>query len=165
MALDPNQEAFVVHIATLFRLMEINPDRKVQIAALIADEASVSIPVEYSDFEDVFSKESTAVLLEHTKINTYAIDLEEGKQLPYGPIYSLEPMELETFKTYIETNLTNSFIHPSKSPAGALILFNKKPDRSLWLCVNYQGLNNITIKNRYPLPLVGESLDCLDRAK
>ena len=56
------------------------------------------------------------------------------------------------------------FILP-KSPAGAPILFDKKPDGSLCLCVDYWGLNNITIKNRYPLPLVGESLDRLGRAK
>ena len=124
-ALDPDQEAFVVHVATLSSSMEVHPDR-VQVAALIADEAPVAIPAEYSDFEDVFSKESAAVLPEHTEINTHAIDLEEGKQPPYGPIYSLGPMELETLKTYIETNLANGFIRPSKSPVGAPILFDKK---------------------------------------
>ena len=74
-------------------------------------------------------------------------------------------MELETLKTYIKTNLANGFIRPFKSPAGAPILFNKKPDRSFRLCVDYRGLNNITIKNRYPLPLIGESLDRLGRAR
>ena len=77
----------------------------------------------------------------------------------------LGPVELETLKTYIETNLANGFICPSKSPAGAPILFNQKPDGSLWLCINYRGLNNLTIKNRYPLPLIGESLDWLGWAK
>ena len=74
-------------------------------------------------------------------------------------------MELETLKTYIETHLKTRFIRPSKSPAGAPILFDKKPDGSLRLCVDYRGLNNLTIKNRYPLPLIGESLDRLGRAK
>ena len=161
-ALDPNQEAFVVHVAT--SSME-HSDRGVQVAALIADEAPITIPAEYSDFEDVFSKESAAVLPEHTEINTHAIDLEEGKQPPYGPIYSLGPVELETLKTYIKTNLANGFICPSKSPAGTPILFDKKPDGSFCLYVDYQGLNNITIKNQYPLLLVGESLDRLDHAK
>ena len=68
-------------------------------------------------------------------------------------------------KTYIETNLANSFIRPSKSPAGAPILLDRKLDRSLRLCVDYRGLNNITIKNQYLLPLIGESLDQLGRAK
>ena len=164
-ALDLDQEAFVVHVATLFSSMEVHPDREVQVAALIADKAPVAIPAEYSDFEDVFSKESATVLPEHTEINTHAIDLEEGKQPPYGPIYSLGPVELETLKTYIETNLANDFICLSKSPAVAPILFDKKPEGSLWLCVNYRGLNNITIKSWYPLLLVGESLDSLGRVK
>ncbi len=74
-------------------------------------------------------------------------------------------MELETLKTYIETHLKPGFIRPSKSPVGASILFDKKPDSSLRLCVDYQGLNNLSIKNRYPLPLIDEALDYLGRAK
>ena len=92
-------------------------------------------------------------------MNENAIELEEGKQPPFGPIYSLEPVELETLKTYIEINLANGFIRPSKSPAGALILFDRKLDGSLRLYVDYRDFNNITIKNRYPLLLIGESLD------
>ena len=151
----------MIHVATFFQ----HPERGVQIAALIADKAPVTVPAKYSDFEDVFFKESAAVLPEHTEINTHAIDLKEGKQPPYGPIYSLGPVELETLKAYIETNLANGFIRPLKSSAGTPILFDKKSDGSLRLCVNYRGLNNITIKNGYLLPLVGESLDRLGRAK
>ena len=132
---------------------------------MIAEEAPIKVLAEYSDFADVFSPDLATEFPEHTEINTHAIDLEESKQPPYGPIYSLGPVELETLKTYIETNLANDFIRPSKSPAGAPILFDKKQDGSLRLCVDYRGLNNITIKNRYPLPLVGESLDRLGRAK
>ena len=98
-------------------------------------------------------------------MNEYAIKLEEGKQPSFGLIYNLDSVELETLKTYIETNLANGFIRPSKSHMGAPILFDKKPDRSLWLCVDYWGLNNITIKNQYPLFLIGESLNQLGRAK
>ncbi len=57
------------------------------------------------------------------------------------------------------------FIQPSKSLAGALILFDKKLDNSLCLCIDYQGLNNLTIKNQYPLPLISKSLDRLGWAK
>ena len=73
-------------------------------------------------------------------------------------------MELETLKAYIKNNLINNFIRPSKSPAGAPILFDKKPDGSQKLCVDYQGSNNLTTKNWYPLSLVGESLDRLGQA-
>ncbi len=98
-------------------------------------------------------------------MNEHTIKLIEGKQPPYRPIYALSPVELETLKTYIETHLKTEFIRPSKSPAGAPILFDQKPDGSLCLYVDYQGLDNLTIKNRYPLPLIGESLDRLSWAK
>ena len=74
-------------------------------------------------------------------------------------------MELETLKTYIETNLGNGFIRSFKSHAEAPILLNKKPDESLRLCVDYWGLNNITIKNRYLLPFIGKSLNWLGWAR
>ena len=108
---------------------------------------------------------NAAELPENTRMNEHAIKLEKGKQPLFEPIYSLGLVELETLKTYIEINLANDFIRPSKSPVGAPILFDRKPDGSLCLCVDYWGLNNITIKNRYPLPLIGESLDWLSQAK
>ncbi len=100
-------------------------------------------------------------LLENTGMNEHAIELIKGKQPPYGPIYALSPIELETLKVYIKTHLKTVFIRPSKSPAGAPILFDKKPDDSLRLYMDYRGLNNLTIKNRYSLPLIGKALDCL----
>ena len=163
-ALDEHVEAFVVHVTSLsLNSMSIHPAREAQIASLVAEE--VKIPTEYSDFSDVFSEEKASILPEATELNQHAIELQEGQQPPYGPIYSLGPVELEMLKTYIKTNLANGFIRPSKSPAGALILFVGKPDGSLRLCVDYRGLNNLTIKNQYPLPLIGESLDRLGRAK
>ena len=104
-------------------------------------------------------------LLENTGINEHAIELKEGKQPLFDSIYSLGSVELETLKTYIKTNLANGFIWPSKSPTGVSILFDRKSDRSFCLCVDYWGLNNIIIKNRYLLPLIGELLDWLGRAK
>ena len=74
-------------------------------------------------------------------------------------------MELETLKAYIETNLAYRFIRLSKSPDRAPILFNRKSDGSFRLCVNYRDFNNLTIKNRYPLPLIRKLLDRLERAR
>ena len=121
--------------------------------------------MEYSDYSNVFSAENTAEFPENTEMNEHAIELEDGKPPPFGPIYSLGPVELETLKTYIKTNLVNGFIRPSKSPTGAPILSDRKPDGSLRLCIIYWGLNNITIKNRYLLPFIGESFDRLGQAK
>ena len=104
-------------------------------------------------------------LPEHIGINDHSIDLLDNKQPPYGLIYSLGPVELETLKTYIEANLSSSFIRSSKSPAGAPILFVQKKDGSLRLCINYRGLNNLIIKNCHPLPLIGKWLNRPGRAK
>ena len=165
-ALDENSETFVLHVAALEALEPaIHPSRAPLLAALQQDKAPTEIPPEYADYANVFSPDLAMELPENTGINEHAIELVEGKQPPYGPIYSLGPVELETLKAYIETHLKTGFIRPSKSPAGAPILFDKKPDGSLRLCVDYQGLNNLTIKNRYPLPLIDESLDRLGRAK
>ena len=109
----------------------------------------------------MFSVENVAELPENTGINKYAIKLEEGKQSLFGPIYNLGLVELDTLKTYIMTIMANGFFRPSKSSAGASIFFNWKSIESLHLCVDYQGLNNITIKNQYLLSLIGKSLDWL----
>ena len=148
-ALDENSKTFVVYVTSFNLVLGIYPDREAQIASLLTEE--VKIPDEYLDFIDVFSKKKALVLPERTELNEHAINLEDSKQPPYGPIYSLGPVELEILKTYIETYLKTGFIQPFKSPAGAPILFDKKPDGSFRLYIDYRGLNNLTIKNRYRL--------------
>lgn len=74
-------------------------------------------------------------------------------------------MELETLNAYMEINLKTGFICLFKSSAGASIFFDKKLKKYIRLCVDYWGLNNLTIKNCYALSLIGESLNQLDYAK
>ena len=107
-ALDEKSKTFVVYVVSLNLAPGIHPDRAAQIAFLLTEE--VKIPDKYSDFTDVFSEEKALVLPEHTELNEHAIDLEDGKQPPYRPIYSVGPVELETLKTYIETHLKTGFI-------------------------------------------------------
>ena len=146
--MDENSETFVVHVASLSStLLNVHPFWRPQISGLIVKEALTKVPNEYANFVDVFSPDLAAELPEHTGINDHAIKLDDGQQPPSGPIYSLGPVELKILKAYIETNLANGFIRPFTSPAGAPILFDRKSDGSLQLCVNYRGLNNLTIKN------------------
>ncbi len=98
-------------------------------------------------------------------MNKHAIKFIERKQLPYGPIYALSLMKPKILKAYIKTYPKTGFIQPSKSPVGAFIFFDKNLDGSFCLCVDYWGLNNVTIKNRYPFLLIGEALDQLSRTK
>ena len=74
-------------------------------------------------------------------------------------------MKLKVLKTYIKINLTNGFIWPFKSLVDSLIIFVKKLDKSLWLCIDNKNLNNLSIQNWYSLPLIGKSLDQLSWAK
>ena len=106
--IDENVKAIVVHVNSLGLRMSIHPARKAQFALLLTEK--VTMPTKYLDFADVFSKKSANILLDWTGANEHAIKLEEGKQPSYRPIYSLKPVELETFKTYIETNMPNGFI-------------------------------------------------------
>lgn len=83
-------------------------------------------------------------------INNYAIELLHNQQPLYGPIYSLKPMELKILKAYIENNLVNGFIKPSKCPARVSVFCDTKLDKNPRLYMDYQNLNNLTIKNWYP---------------
>ena len=77
------------------------------------------------------------------------IELEEGTTPPFGPIYSLSPYELRTLHEFIDEHLAYGFIRPTCSLCGAPVLFIKKKDGSLRLCVDFQGLNQIMKKDRY----------------
>jgi hypothetical protein len=122
------------------------------------------VPKAYWEYLDVFSKSNADELPPHRSFD-HQIPLLTSTTPPFGPIYSLSENELKVLREYLDENLKKGFICPSESPAGAPILFVKKKDGSLRLCVDYRGLNNITVKNRYPLPLIGEMLDRLRKAK
>ena len=122
------------------------------------------IPKEFHDFADVFS-EIEARNLPPTRPYDHAINLEPDTKAPWGPIYNMSGPELESLRDFLQDMLGKGFIRASNSPAGAPVLFVKKKDGSLRLCVDYRRLNRITIKNRYPLPLINNILDRLGKVK
>ena len=73
--------------------------------------------------------------------------------------------KLAEMKKYVQTYLENGFIRPSKSLASAPVIFVKRPDGKLRLVVDFRGLNKVTVKNRYPHPLIPKMLDRLHKAK
>ncbi len=111
------------------------------------------------EFLDVFSKEGVVTFAPHCPKVDLNIELQEGKQPPYGPLYPLSPAELKVLRQYLEENLKKGFIQPSKSPAVVPILFVPKKDGTLRLYIDYRGLNAVTIKNRYPLSFINEIMD------
>ena len=142
-AFDLKRETFIVHITSLSAtslsssLLDVHPSCRLQIVGLIIKETSRKVLKKYVDFADVFSPDLASKLPKHTETINYAIELVDDLQPPYGPIYSLEPVKLETLKAFIKTNLANKFIRLSKSPAGAPILFDRKSNGFLQLCVDY----------------------------
>jgi len=123
-----------------------------------------AIPEEYHEYTDVFSKSKAETLAPHCPYDL-RIDLEKDSHPPVGTIYSLSKFKQEALKEFIDENLTNGFIRSTSSPHGALVLFVKKKDGSLWLCVDFRGLNKITKKDRYPLPLISDLLDSPCKAR
>ena len=85
--------------------------------------------------------------------------MEEGAQPPVGPIYSLSAFEQETFKEFIKKNLNMGFIQPTSFLYSIPVLFVKKKDSSLHLCVNFHSLNHISKKDHYLLLLISNLLD------
>jgi len=123
-----------------------------------------AIPEEYHEYADVFSKFKAETLAPHHPYDL-RINLEKDSHLLVGTIYSLSKFEQEALKEFIDENLTNGFIHSTSSPHRAPVLFVKKKDSSLRLCVNFHGLNKITKKDRYPLPLISDLLDSPRKAR
>jgi len=119
---------------------------------------------EYHEYADVFSKSKAETLAPHRPYNL-RIDLEKDSHPLVGTIYSLSKFEQEALKEFIDENLTNGFIRSTSSPHGAPVLFVKKKDGSLRLCVDFRGLNKITKKDRYPLPLISDLLDSPCKAR
>ena len=128
------------------------------------DATQMPLPEEFRDFENRVTASHMDLLPRRTAAD-HAIDLLPNTTPPYGPIYLLSQVELKILREYLDEGLRSGRIRRSKSPAGAPILFVPKKDGKLRLCVDYRGLNRITVKNRYPLPLISEILDRLSDAK
>lgn len=129
-----------------------------------SEELRNMVPTEYHDYLDVFSRQDANTLPPH-RVYDHKIPLVPGKEPPFGPLYSMNREELTALREWLDENLEKGFIRQSSSPAASPVLFVKKKDGSLRLCVDYRGLNAITVKTRYPIPLISETLTKLSRAK
>lgn len=96
--------------------------------------------------------------------NAFTIELEPGTAPVSRAPYRLAPAEMAELKKQLEELVEKGFIRPSSSPWGAPVLFVKKKDGSLRLCIDYRGLNKVTVKNKYPLPRIDELMDQLEGA-
>jgi hypothetical protein len=114
------------------------------------------IPIVH-DFVDVFSEELPE-LPPDRKIE-FTIDLLLGMRPISKAPYWMAPLELRELKEQLQELLDRGFIRPSESPWGAPVLFVKKKDGSMRLCIDYRELNKVTVKNKYPLPRIDDLFD------
>jgi hypothetical protein len=122
------------------------------------------IPQVYQQWAHLTSKQRIEQLPSHTRFD-HKIDLEEGKVAPWGPLYPLTEQELKGLREWLDRMVAEGKIQVSKSMAGAPILLVRKANGEFRLCVDYRGLNKVTLKNRYPIPLMSELKERLNRAK
>ena len=116
------------------------------------------------EYRDVFPADLPAGLPPRRGVD-HRIDLEPGSRPPCKQTYRMSYSEMEELKKQLGEYLEKGQIRPSASPYGAPVLFVKKKDGSLRLCVDYRALNKLTIRNRYPIPRIAELLDRLKGAR
>ncbi|KAI2646332.1 Transposon Tf2-9 polyprotein [Labeo rohita] len=126
-------------------------------------QVKVNIPSYYQDLSEVFSKSRATQLPPHHPWDC-AIDLLPSAMPPKSRVYPLSRTEDQAMEEYINEALDSGIIHPSTSPAAAGFFFVGKKDGGLRPCIDYRGLNNVTVKFRYPLPLVPPALEQLREA-
>ncbi|POS82307.1 hypothetical protein EPUL_006356, partial [Erysiphe pulchra] len=128
------------------------------------EELKVNLPDWLQHQASAFSKLESCVLPPHRNID-HKIVLKDGAQPPFGKLYGMTREELIALREWLHENLSKGFIRASSSSAASPVLFVKKPNGKLRLCMDYRALNEITIKNRYPIPLISETLDRLSKAQ
>ncbi|KAK3548349.1 hypothetical protein QTP70_010580 [Hemibagrus guttatus] len=121
------------------------------------------VPIQYHHLKAVFSKRKATSLPPHRPYDC-AIKLLPGTCPPRGRIFSMSSPERTAMDKYINESLAAGIIRPSTSPAGAGFFFVSKKDGGLRPCIDYRGLNKITIRNRYPLPLMATAFEILQEA-
>ena len=126
--------------------------------------AAKLVPSEYHDYLSVFSETEACTLLPQRYID-YAIPLVDGGKPPFGCIYSMLDADLKELKQWIEDNLLKLFICASTFSAALPLIIVSKAGSASRICINYCTLNDITMKDRHPLPRIEETLNQVRGAK
>ncbi|GJZ49567.1 putative nucleotidyltransferase, ribonuclease H [Tanacetum coccineum] len=127
------------------------------------DEPKLSDISVVRNFEDVFPKDLTG--LPPQRQVEFRIDLIPGATPIAKSPYRLAPSEMQKLSGQLQELQDKGFIRPSHSPWGVPVLFVKKKDGSLRMCIDYRELNKLTVKNRYPLPRIDDLFDQLQGSR
>ncbi|KAJ4729345.1 Retrotransposon protein, putative, Ty3-gypsy subclass, partial [Melia azedarach] len=129
-----------------------------------AKDVPKEVDVVLKEFNDVMLEELPKRLPPRREVD-HRIELEPGTKPPAMSPYRHAPLELQELKKQLQELLDAGYIRPSKAPFGTPVLFQKKKDGSLRMCIDYRALNKVTIKNKYPIPLIADLFDQLGRAR
>ena len=122
-------------------------------------DAIARVPETFRGYIDIMTQEAAMELPEHSPYD-HCIDLKDGATPPWGPIYALNETELAELRDWLKRMTDMGAIQRSKAPCSSPVIFVPKGhDRGLRLCIDYRGLNKVTIPNRYPLPNMDELKD------
>uniref|UniRef100_A0A3B3I1F8 CCHC-type domain-containing protein n=1 Tax=Oryzias latipes TaxID=8090 RepID=A0A3B3I1F8_ORYLA len=121
------------------------------------------VPPCYHDLKTVFSKSKACALPPHRPYDC-AIELLNGAPLPKGRLFNLSGPEKLALESYVQEALSLDHIRPSSSPVGAGFFFVEKKDKTLRPCIDYRELNQITVKDKYSLPLINSVFDSVQGA-
>ena len=123
----------------------------------------LDLPRVVCEYVDVFPDELLG--LPPQRVVYFGIELHPGTSPISMTPHRMAPVELQELRVQLQELLDKGFIRPSTSPWGAPVLFAKKKDKTLRLCIDYRQLNRVTIKNRYPLPRIDDLFDQLRGAR
>lgn len=160
-------EALWTDSPEIAKISEEDADRffsKADRAPPTEEEIKKRLPKEYHDLWRVFLPQDADKLPPHRSFD-HKIELLPGKQPPAARNRPMSPLELRVLKRFIDDNLAKGFIRPSRSSAASPVLLAKKPGGGVRICVDYRGLNAVTARSKYPIPLIRETLDAICRAK
>ncbi|GJY21321.1 putative nucleotidyltransferase, ribonuclease H [Tanacetum coccineum] len=173
----------IIHVVSVFQNCEIEIDNEKFLVDLIPmPMGEINVVIAYlahvvdiqknipkldsilivQEFPDVFPEELPGIPPDRQV--EFRIDLILGSTPVAKTPYRLAPSEMQELMKQLQELLDKAFIHPSSSPWGASVLFVKRKDGSMRMCINYQELNKITIKNRCPLPRIDDLFDQLQGA-
>ena len=171
---DPNNQFCTIH-PTNFHASPSSTECEINnieiIDPLASDSESDSIPRVYNEHEKMLIDKYNDVFapikkgLPPEREHDHGIELIPNAQPVSKPAYRLSATENDELKRQLDKLIDLGHIQSSKSPFGAPVLFVKKKDGTMRMCVDYRALNNITVKNAYPLPRMDELLDRLAGAK
>uniref|UniRef100_A0A4W5QMH6 Peptidase A2 domain-containing protein n=1 Tax=Hucho hucho TaxID=62062 RepID=A0A4W5QMH6_9TELE len=126
--------------------------------------STVHIPSEYADLALAFCKKRATLLPPHRR-GDCVINLLVDAALPRSHAYPLSQGETAAMETYVAESLGQGYIRPSTSPASSSFFFVKKRDGGLRPCIDYRGINQITVRYSYPLPLIASAIESIHGAR